>query len=150
MKVILLQNIPSVGRRDDIKDVREGYARNFLFPQKLAVLATQEVIKKLEQEKAKKEERLHAHRTKYEEAREKLKNITITFRMKMGEKGKAFGSVSEEDIAQELKKQGVRVEKGWIALAEHIKTTGTHAVPIQFPHSIRGEVNVTVEAETDS
>ena len=147
MRVILLQDVPNVGRKNEVKDVREGFGRNFLLPQKLAMPATKETVEKIAREALQKEEHQHALERKYREIAEMLKNITLAFTMKVGEKGKAFGSVSEQDIMAELTTHGIEIEKSWIALDGHIKTTGTHTVPIKFPYEIRGEVKVVVEAE---
>ena len=147
MKIILLQDIPTVGRKSEIKEVREGYARNFLLPRKLAVAATGEAVKRLERESAIKEAHLQTLERTYREISEKLKNITLTFKMKVGERGKAFGSISEEDIKTGLKEEGIKIEKNWLDLEAHIKTTGPHRVPIKFPHDIKGEIRVIVEAE---
>ena len=147
MRVILLQDIRNVGRRDEVKDVRPGFARNFLLPQHLAALATDDAVKKLEREQAQKEERAQALERTYKEAAEKLKNIALRFIMKMGEKGKAFGSVSAVKIHEALKKEGVEVKKDWIILEDSIKTTGEHQVEIRFPHGIKEKVKIIVEAE---
>ena len=145
MKIILLQDVPNVGRHNEIKEVREGYARNFLLPQKLAALATDDAVKRIAREKAQKEEYTRTVEEKYRKMADRLKNSALRFTLKMGEKGTAFGSVSGQDIVAELKKQGIEIEKSWIARDEHIKTTGEHIVPIQFPGGIKGETKVMVE-----
>lgn len=147
MKVILLQDIPALGQKSDVKDVREGYARNFLFTRHLAIAATADRLMHLDRQQAYQSERQSKERAEYAAVAEKLKTIELTFKMKVSEKGTAFGSVSEADIQKELSDKKIRVEKGWIALEKHIKTTGKHQVPIKFPHGVQGSVQVVVEAE---
>ncbi|MBI2640538.1 MAG: 50S ribosomal protein L9, partial [Candidatus Sungbacteria bacterium] len=104
MKVILSQDVPNVGRKNDVKDVSDGFARNFLFPKNLAKPATEQALKALAGQKA------HAEREKseeYQRARtiaEKLKALELHFKVKLGEKGRAFGSVTAVKIRDALKK----------------------------------------------
>ncbi len=148
MKVILLQDVPTLGRKNEVKEVSGGYARNFLFPRKLAESATDASLQALAAKKAGQEEGRAQEEKKYRIAAEKLKNITISFRVKMGEKGKAFGSVGAAKIQEALASQGIEVEKDWIALDEPIKTMGEKTVSLRFPHGIPGEIKINVESET--
>lgn len=147
MKVILLQDIPALGQKSEVKDVREGYARNFLFTRKLAIAASADRLMHLGQLRASESQRQSKEKEEYAALAEKLKTTELTFKMKMGEKGHAFGSVSEADIQKKLSEKKIRVEKGWIALEEHIKNMGKHEVPIKFPQGVIGSVAVVVEAE---
>lgn len=147
MKIILLKDIPALGKKNEVKEVSGGYARNFLLPQKLAEPATDAAISALAAKKAHDEREKSEEENKYNAAAEKLKTAVMSLKVKMGEKGKAFGSVTAQKIADALKKQGVAVEKEWIALAEPIKTIGEHAIEIKFPHGIVGETKIIVEAE---
>lgn len=148
MKVILLQDVQNVGRKNDVKDVSDGYARNFLFPQNLAKPATETAIKILAAKKERAEKEKSEEHQKYKALAEKLKSLTLLFRVKMGGKGRAFGSVTAVKIRDALKKQGVEVQKDWVLLAESIKTTGEKVVKIKFPNDIISEVKIVVEAET--
>ena len=147
MKVILLQNVPALGRKNDIKEVRGGYARNFLFPRNLAKPVTEESVRLVaaakERDAREKSEKYQKHKM----LAENLGTLTLSFKVKMGEKGKAFGSVTAAKIRDELKKHKVEVEKEWVLLEEPIKTTGEHTVKIKFPHEIEGKIKVVVEAE---
>lgn len=147
MKVLLLHDVPKLGRKNDIKDVSEGYARNFLIAQKHAVPATAAVIHDAAARVAQKEQGVADEKKRFTEAAEKLKSITLSFRMKMGQRGKAFGSVSAAKIAEALQKYDIPAEKEWIGSNEHIKTTGEHTVDIRFPYDIRGKVKVIIEPE---
>lgn len=147
MKVILLQDVPALGRKHDMKDVSGGYARNFLLPRMLVEAATDEALRLRAARQAREERMKGDEEIAHRAAAERLKTMTLAFKMKIGEKGKAFGSVSAQKIADELKRQGIAADKDWIALEEPIKTAGERFVPIHFPRGIRGEIKLIVEAE---
>ena len=146
MKVILLQDVPKIGKKGDVKEVSEGFARNFLFPRKLAVLASKAELQKLTDVKEKKEKEASKEKEVYQKMIEKLKDLTLNFKMKMGEGGKAFGAVTKNDIYEALHKKGIEIEKDWIE-DEHIKTTGEKMVEIKFPQGIKGEIKINIESE---
>lgn len=147
MKVILLQDILHVGKKHDVKEVSGGYARNFLFPQKLAKPATENALKALAYEKTREEREKSEEYKKYKSLTERLKDITLNFKVKLGNKGRAFGSITAVKIRDALKKQGIEIEKNWVILKEPIKTTGERKVNIKFPQEFKGEVKVIVETE---
>lgn len=147
MKVIFLQDVPRVGKSNEVKNVSGGYARNFLFPQKLAKAATQNALESLISQKIKEEKEKSKEYQKYKSLAERLKDITLNFEVKLGNKGRAFGSITAVKIRDALKKQGIEIEKDWVILEEPIKTTGERKVEIKFPQEFRGEVKVVVEAE---
>ena len=164
MKVVFIQDAPNVGRKNEVKDVADGYARNFLFPQNLAKPATEQALKAISAEKAREEREKSEEYQKYKALVDKLKSLTLTFKVrivprptKVGrdpgpeglgrEKGRAFGSVTAVKIRDALKKQGIEVEKDWILLEESIKTSGEKMVKIRLPQEFVGEVKVIVEAE---
>ena len=93
MKVLLLKDVPNVGQKNDIKDVHDGFARNFLFARKLAMVATEEKIRKVENEKQGKEQKQQTDRKKYQDIADRLANVEVVIPTKVGEKGKAFGSI---------------------------------------------------------
>jgi len=148
MKVILLQDVPNLGRKNDIKDVSDGYARNFLFPRNLAKSATSEALKAVALQKEREEREKSEEYQKYKALVEKLKSLTLSFKVKLGIKGRAFGSVTAVKIREELKKQGIEVEKEWILLEEPIKTTGEYFIKIKLPQGLTGEVKIIVGNET--
>lgn len=146
MKVIFLKDIVGVARRNEVKDVAEGYARNFLFARNLAVPATDAVLRGVEGEKARKVAETEKEKARFCELAEKLSITPLVFKVKMGEKGKAFGSVSPAKIIDELKKRGIILDKSWL-LHESLKTMGEHKIAISFPHGIHGEARVIIEQE---
>ncbi|MBI2121573.1 MAG: 50S ribosomal protein L9 [Candidatus Sungbacteria bacterium] len=147
MKVILFQDVPGLGRKNDVKDVSDGYARNFLFAKNLAKPANETALKSLAEQKSRVEKEKSAESQKFSVIVEKLKSLNLIFPVKLGEKGRAFGSVTAVKIRDSLKKQGIAVEKDWIILDEPIKTTGENMVKIKFPQGMEGEVRILVEAE---
>lgn len=147
MKIILLKDIPTLGKKNDVKEVSGGYARNFLLPQKLAEPSTDAAVKSLAAKKARDEREKSEEEKKYKAAAEKLKTAAVSFKVKMGEKGKAFGSVTAQKIADALARQGIAADKEWIVLDGAIKTTGEKNVPIHFPRGIAGEIKISIEAE---
>ena len=147
MKVILLKDIPHLGQNNDIKDVSAGYARNFLLPKKMAAIATDAVVRDMAQKKAQKEKEIVRERENFVAAAKKMADMTLPFKMKMGERGKAFGSVTAAKIADALRKEGITVEKEWVILDGAIKTTGEHAVGVRFPHDRGAQIKIIVEPE---
>ena len=147
MKVILLQDIPNTGKKNEVKDVSDGYARNFLFPRDLAKPATSEAFKAVTLQKEREEREKSQEYQKSKALVEKLKSLTLTFKVKLGEKGRAFGSVTAVKIRDALKKQGIEIKKEWIELEKPIKTTGDHTVKIKFSQNLRGEVKIVIKEE---
>lgn len=147
MKIILLDDLPPLGRKNDVKEVSNGYARNFLFPKKLAKLATPEALKELTSQKEREERKKSEEYQKYNALAERLKPLVLTFKVKVGEKGRTFGSITVVKIHEALKKEGIEAKKEWIELEEPIKTTGEHMVKVKFPHGLEGEIKIKVEAE---
>lgn len=147
MRVIFLQNVRGIGNIGEIKEVSAGYARNFLFAKKLARLATEDTIRQEAEQKEKKEKKLEKEREEHKKIIERLKTAKVEFKIKIGEKGKAFGSVTASDIQTALKKLGVAVDKEWIDLPEHIKTMGEKTVPINFPRNLTGEIKIKILPE---
>lgn len=147
MKVILLQDVAALGRKRDVKDVSDGYARNFLIPHKLAMPASAAAMQALTAQKAREDQAKAAEDAQYRASAEKLKTLTLSFKTKIGEKGKAFGSITAAKIRDALKKEGIAIEKEWIVLDDPIKTTGGHTVEVKFPPDIVVKMRVVVEAE---
>ena len=147
MKVLLLKDVPDVGQKNDIKDVNDGFARNFLLARKLAIAATDEKIREMEHMKQGKEQKQRSDRKKYQDIADRLAGIEVVIPTKVGEKGKTFGSIGSHDIAHALMSQGHAIEEGWIALEDPIKTTGAIKVPLKFPHGVEGSLMVIVKPE---
>lgn len=147
MRVILLQDVKTLGKKNDVKDVSDGYARNFLFPRNLAKFATEQTLKTLTIQKEKEEKENSQEFQKFKALVERLKTVPLTFKVKIGERGRAFGSVTPLKIKEALKKQGIEIEKDWILLEESIKTAGESMVKIKLPQGLVGEVRIIVEKE---
>ena len=147
MRVILLQDIKNLGKKDDIKNVSDGYARNFLFPKKLAKPTTEAALKELTKEKYEETKKLSTEHQKAKTLAEKLKTVVLNFKVKLGEKGRAFGSVTPVKIREALKKQGIEIDKDTILLEDSIKTTGEKLVKIKLPYNLYGEIKILIEAE---
>ena len=148
MKVILTQDVKSLGKKGQVIDASDGYARNFLLPKKIAVLADaanmNELKTKQEANKYKKDMSMAAAK----EVAEKMKNFQITFKLKAGENGKIFGSVTSKDIADELnKKYYVEVDKKKVMLDDSIKNLGVYNVEIKLFEGISGTLKVNVVNE---
>ena len=125
MKVILLTDVKGSGKKDEIINVSDGYARNFLFPKKWAVEATPGATKEIERKRAAEAAREAERRALAEEKAKQLKNKGITLSVKCGEKGRLYGSITTAEIAAELEKQyGVQVDKRKIELAEPVRQVG--------------------------
>ncbi|MBI2055445.1 MAG: 50S ribosomal protein L9 [Candidatus Sungbacteria bacterium] len=146
MKVILLQEIPKLGKAGDVKNASDGYARNFLIPRGLAKPATDQNVRVLEQSLAEKSAREGKEQKEFEAVAKRLQNQELRFDIKVGEKGQAFGSITAQDIIEKLAESGVKIDRRWIELEHGIKTAGEHRVKVKLPHHIDGEIRVWVEA----
>ena len=148
MKVILKADIKGVGKKDQVINASDGYARNYLFPKKLAVEANNENMSKL---KAKNESVQFKKDTEKEEAiklKDKMSQILVTIKVKAGENGKIFGGVSSKEIVENLENQHkIQIDKKKINLKETIKNIGVHNVEIKLYEGVIGNLKVKVVAE---
>ena len=148
MKVILLQDIKNVGKKDEIINANDGYARNFLFPKNLAIEATKDNLLKLQ---AKKDSKAHKKNLEIEEFKkqaEKISKLVLEIKVKAGENGKIFGGVTSKEISEELNNQyKIQVDKKKIVLKETIKNIGRFNVEIKFGDGITSKLTVEVKAE---
>jgi large subunit ribosomal protein L9 len=144
MEVILRQAVDNLGHTGDIVKVSAGYARNFLLPRGLAYEATPGNKKRLEQERVRLEAAESDRRGKAQDLATRLEQVSLTFSARVGEEGKLFGSVTPGDIALELEKQGLHVEKRQIDLHEPIKSLGVYRVPVRLHADVKPEVRVWV------
>ena len=144
MEVILRQAVDNLGHTGDIVQVSAGFARNFLLPRGLAYEATQGNKKRLEQERSRLEAAENERRGKAQELATRLEQVSLTFSARVGEEGKLFGSVTSADIATELEKQGLHVERRMIDLHDPIKSLGVYRVPVRLHADVKPEVRVWV------
>ncbi len=146
MKVILRSTIDNLGRPGDVKDVKIGYARNFLLPRKFAELATEAALKYWEKGKDKRQQVVASEVKTAKELAEKLSAVNLTFAVPASEEGKLFGSVGKADVLKSLKAAGYEVPKNSIRLETAIKTTGEHEVELRLQPEVTAKVKVTVSA----
>ena len=133
MKVILLENIKGVGKKDEVINAADGYARNYLLPKKLAVEANVENMSKLNNKKEAASYKKDVEKQQAEELAKKLKGILLKIRVKAGENGKIFGGVTAKEIADNLKEQyGFAIDKKKIELKDTIKTLGSFEVSVKL------------------
>ncbi|HJJ10719.1 MAG TPA: 50S ribosomal protein L9 [Clostridiaceae bacterium] len=148
MKVILLDNIKGVGKKDEIINASDGYARNFLFPKKLAVEANNENMSKLKAKKQSEQYKKDVNKENAEKIAKKLDNITLTIKVKAGENGKIFGGVTSKEISEELKKQyKIDIDKKKIILNENIKNLGSFDISMKLFEGVTGKLKVKVISE---
>ena len=131
MKVVLLKDVKNVGKRDDILTVSDGYARNFLFPQKLAAEATPGALKEIQRKRAAQDAREAEMLAEAKSKAAALKDKVITLEVKCGEKGRLYGSVTSAEVAEALEKQhGVQVDKRKIDIGDPIRETGMRTISV--------------------
>ncbi len=148
MKVILLDNIKGVGKKDEIINASDGYARNYLLPKKLAVEANAENMSKLNNKKESANYKKDQEKQNAEELAKKLKGIMLKIKVKAGENGKIFGGVTSKEISENLKNQyNFIVDKKKIELKEAIKTLGSFNVSIKLFEGITADLKVEVISE---
>ncbi len=134
MKIILLENVKNLGNKYDVKEIKNGYARNFLIPRKLAKIASKNAIKELEFQKAKQQLQEKEFKTTSEELVERLKNKKFEFNLKIGEKKEVFGSVNKEEIKKSLAEKGIEAE---VLLDKPLKILGEHQIKINLKNGVK-------------
>ena len=148
MKVILLQDIKSVGKKGQVLDAADGYARNYLLPKKLAVIADATNMNELKTKQDANKYKKDMSLANAKELSEKMKNYELTFKIKAGENGKTFGSVTAKDIADELnKKYYVEVDKKKVCLNDAIKSLGVYNIEIKLFEGVSGTIKVNIVQE---
>lgn len=145
MKVILLDNIKGVGKKDEVINASDGYARNFLLPRKLAVEANSENMSKLNNKKDANQYKKDLEKQAAEEMAKRLKNILLKIKVKAGENGKIFGGVTPKEISENLKNQyQIEIDKKKIEVKEPIKNLGSTQVSVKLYEGIVGVLKVEV------
>lgn len=148
MKVILIQDVKSLGKKGEIVNVNDGYARNFILPKKLGLEASGKNMNDLKLQKANEEKVAKQILDDAKELGKKLEAGKVELAIKMGEGGRAFGSVSSKEIAVAVKEQmGYDIDKKKIQLKDAIKTLGTHTVPVKLHPKVTAELKVIVTEE---
>ena len=146
MKVILLEDVKALGKKGQIVNVNDGYARNFILPKKLGVEATGKNLNDLKLKKANDEKIAQEQLEEAQELGKKIEAGKVELAIKVGEGGRTFGSVSTKEIAAAVKEQmGYDIDKKKIQLKEAIKTLGTHNVPVKLHTKVTAELKVVVK-----
>ena len=148
MKVILLQDIKNVGKKDQIIEANDGYARNFLFPKKLAIEANKDNISKLQAKQKSEANKKQAEIDANKELAKKLGKMELTIKAKSGENGKIFGGITSKEVSEELKKQyKIEIDKKKISIKDAIKTLGRYTADIKFGDGVNAELTLNITAE---
>jgi large subunit ribosomal protein L9 len=147
MKVILLKDVKSQGKKGDVINVSDGYARNYLIRLGFAEEVNNSGLNEIAQKKAAEELRLEKEKKDAEELFNKINGVTVKVLVKCGEKGKIFGSVTAKEIAEQLEKQGISIDKRKIVLKEAIKQTGRSMIDIKVYNNMTARVNLVVDKE---
>jgi large subunit ribosomal protein L9 len=147
MKVILKEDVKTIGNMGEIVDVADGFARNYLVPKGLAAEANVKNIRSMEHEKKIIQEKSKKIKASAQSLSEQIANMTITMKAKAGEDGKLFGSVTSMDIAEQLKNEGLEIDKKKIYLDEPIKRLGTYAVNVKLHSDVSAQLTIQVVEE---
>ncbi len=143
MQVILIQNVPGLGRIDDVKEASEGYARNFLFAKNLAVPATPKMLKELEARKNRQVKDTEEELREQQSLADKLEGREVIIKEKTSEAGALYGAVGPQKIAEALAKLGFTIDKNQIIM-KPIKEVGQYTANIKFSHGLEAEINIIV------
>jgi large subunit ribosomal protein L9 len=147
VQIILNEDVPNLGRTGDVVKVRPGFARNYLFPRKLAVEASQKSLRAFEHHKRIALGKREAQKTEAADLKRRIEALTITIGAHAGEEGKLFGSVTNIDIERALREKGFVIERRKIHLAEPIKQLGEFTVPVRLQPEVEASLKVEVKAE---
>lgn len=147
MRVILLQDIDKLGKRYEVKDVADGYGRNFLLPKNLAKQATKESLKWVEMQKEIKEQIAEKELKKIEAEVERIDGTEVLISVRTGDKGQFFEKITNKKISEELKKLGFNLPKNRIELEKPIEEIGEFPVKIKFEHNLEAEIKVIITNE---
>jgi large subunit ribosomal protein L9 len=148
MKIIFLKDLPGKGKREEIKEVRTGYARNYLIPKGIAVEAIPQNIKKLQNQEKVLEKKKEKIVEQAKEIRNLLKEASITINAKAGQDDKLFGSITSEDIASAIHQQmSIEIDKHQIIIEQPIKKLGIYKIPVRLSEEVTGEVKIWIVSE---
>lgn len=148
MKVILLQDIKNVGKREQMIEANDGYARNYLFPKKLAIEATKDNLAKLQAKKTSEANKKKAEIEANKKTAKRLEKIELTIKAKVGENNKIFGGITSKEISETLKKEyEIEIDKKKITIKETIKNLGRYTADIKFGDGVNAELTINITAE---
>ena len=145
MKVILTQDVKGQGKKDQVVDVSDGYARNFLFPKKLAIVADAKAMNELKNKEASHQHKIELERAEAKALAEKLTAITLKMVCKSGSDGRLYGAVTAKDVADAMQKDhGITVDKRKITIPEPIKSYGKYTLDVKLYTDVSGKINLLV------
>ena len=147
MKLILTQDVDNVGNEGDVVDVKPGFGRNFLIPQKLAVTFSQSQLKQVEEKRSHEDRKIDRQKDVLLDLLSKVADLNITVKMKSEDGEKLFGSITKLDIEKLLVENDILFDKKYIDLAAPIKTLGEHEIKVKFSNDISGSFKLTIEKE---
>ena len=147
MKVILKEDVQNLGQQGDVVEVKPGYARNYLMPQKLAILFTKQQKKSIEEAQIVEKRKLEREKDQLESVLKQVEDLNLSLKMQPEEDNKLFGSVTKLDIVKLLEENGITIDKKYIDLSSPIKTLGEHKVNIVFTKEMSGSFTLAVEKE---
>ena len=148
MKVILLEDVENIGKKFDVKEVADGYARNFLIPKKLAQLATKQALEWVEMQKNIQGQKVEEELKSTQESASRLADLEVTILVKLGEEGQLFESIGAQKIVENLKTMGFVVKKEQVQLEEPLRETGEFSVKINLEHNLEAEIRVIITEES--
>ena len=147
MKVILKEDVQNLGQQGDVVEVKPGYARNYLMPQKLAILFTKQQKKSIEEAQIVEKRKLEREKDQLESVLKQVEDLNLSLKMQSEEDDKLFGSVTKFDIVKLLEENGITIDKKYIDLSSPIKTLGEHKVNIVFTKEMSASFTLVVEKE---
>ena len=147
MKIILKEDVQNLGQQGDVVDVKPGYARNYLMPQKLAILFTKQQKKSIEEAQIVEKRKLEREKDQLESVLKQVEDLNLSLKMQSEEDDKLFGSVTKLDIVKLLEENGITIDKKYIDLSSPIKTLGEHKVNIVFTKEMSASFTLVVEKE---
>ena len=147
MKLILTQDVDNVGNEGDVVDVKPGFGRNFLIPQKLAVTFSKSQLKQVEEKRSNEDRKIDRQKDVLLDLLSKVADLNITVKMKSEDGEKLFGSITKLDIEKLLVENDILFDKKYIDLAAPIKTLGEHEIKVKFSNDISGSFKLTIEKE---
>jgi large subunit ribosomal protein L9 len=151
MRVILLQDVEGLGKAGDLKDVANGYARNFLLPRRLAAGATPALLANHQQRVAAEQRKLEKQAEQNRQQAERLNQISLTFKARVGRQGRLYGSITSQDIAAGLREsEGISIDRRVIDLPNPIRALGTYMVPVKIAQKLEPKITVNVVDESGS
>lgn len=148
MKVILKHDVKGLGREGDLKEVKDGYARNFLLPTGKAIVADKGAVANWERHRDQREERDRAERAAAEATAERLRELKLEIPVKAGERGRLFGAVTSHQIAALINREGIELDRHALHLREPIKALGDYRVDVRIMPGVEATVSVSVVPET--